>query len=392
MGALAEHDTFPPFLPEPRSSALLKFQPRLGFVYTLPGERTVIRGGSGKYFPEMDDTPNRVMSFATQVASVTVPNDGRPDFAANPFNGPPPTFAEASRGIGQSPAIMNPDLRSPYSWQSAVGIQRQIGGSMAIEADFVHTGGRREHNNRNANLSYDPATGVNYPFSDLSRRPYPDWSAVTMTYSDGWSNLYSLQTAFTKRLSGRWQLSANYTLSWLKNATGAPTGPCFIAGALGPCPEGFRAAPDLGGEYTLSETDQRHRAVVNGIWQLPYAFQLSGLYFFGSGERYSPSYGANLRNTGPGGAGRLRLDGSLVPRNDFVGDPVHRVDLRVLREFSPYRNIRIDGIVEVFNVLNHANYGSYVTVETSPAYGRPQQNIATAYQPRSFQLGFRMTF
>ena len=38
-------------------------------------------------------------------------------------------------------------------------------------------------------------------------------------------------------------------------------------------------------------------------------------------------YGGDLRLCGQG-CDRLRPDGTLVPRNAFVGDPLHRVDLR----------------------------------------------------------------
>jgi hypothetical protein len=49
-------------------------------------------------------------------------------------------------------------------------------------------------------------------------------------------------------------------------------------------------------------------------------------------------------------------------------------------------------IVEVFNLFNHANYGSYVTQESNSNYGQPSFNRNIAYQPRMLQLGFRFTF
>jgi hypothetical protein len=262
---------------------------------------------------------------------------------------------------------------------------------MSVEADYAYTGVRRDQNSRNQNLSYDPATGVNYPFTDISKRPYPDWGYASTYYTDAWSNYNALQSAFTKRFSNRWQASATYTLSVLRDASGAPTGPCVVSGVISPCPVGFKVAPDLGGEYTLAANDQRHRAVFNGIWQLPYGLQLSGLYFFGSGLRYATAFGADLRNTG-GTSGRLRPDGTIVPRNNLTGQPLHRVDLRALRQFPIHGSLRIDGIFEVFNLFNHPNYGSYVTSESSRNYGRPQQNTNVAYQPRMLQLGFRLTF
>jgi hypothetical protein len=159
-------------------------------------------------------------------------------------------------------------------------------------------------------------------------------------------------------------------------------------------------APDLGGVYSLGPTDQRHRAVINGIWDLRYGFQLSGLYFFGSGERYRTFWGSDVRDVGGLASGsspatgehRLRPDGTLIPRNRFVGKPVHRVDLRLQRRFPLGGRAGIDGIVELFNVFNHANYGSYVNDEASRNYGQPQQNVALAYQPRILQLGFRFAF
>jgi hypothetical protein len=52
----------------------------------------------------------------------------------------------------------------------------------------------------------------------------------------------------------------------------------------------------------------------------------------------------------------------------------------------------VDGIVEVFNVFNHANFGSYTIREDNRNYGTPSQNSNVAYSPRSLQLGFRIAF
>jgi hypothetical protein len=52
----------------------------------------------------------------------------------------------------------------------------------------------------------------------------------------------------------------------------------------------------------------------------------------------------------------------------------------------------IDGYVEVFNLLNRANYGTYNIVETSPTFGQPIVNQNLSYAPRTLQLGFRLIF
>jgi hypothetical protein len=141
--------------------------------------------------------------------------------------------------------------------------------------------------------------------------------------------------------------------------------------------------------------DQRHRAVLNGLWEVGGGVQLSGIYFFGSGERFVTITGVDRRGEGGGGMApnlRLRADGSIIPRNDIVGEPIHRVDMRVQKRLPIAGRLSIDGILEVFNLLNHANYGSYVINESSPEYGKPAFNGNVAYQPRMMQLGFRVAF
>ena len=138
--------------------------------------------------------------------------------------------------------------------------------------------------------------------------------------------------------------------------------------------------------------DQRHRATFNGIWDLGHGFQASGLYFFGSGLRYATNYGGDLRQMGVGSTGRLRPDGTIVPRNDFVGQPVQRVDVRFQKRIPIRGRLAVDAIVEVFNLFNHTNYGTYTTAESSPAYGQPSSNKLQPFQPRMGQFAFRLAF
>ena len=70
----------------------------------------------------------------------------------------------------------------------------------------------------------------------------------------------------------------------------------------------------------------------------------------------------------------------------------HRLDVRLTRRFKLGGQRSADGILETYNLFNHANYGSYTTAESNPRYGQPTQNTALAYQPRMVQLGFRIGF
>jgi hypothetical protein len=101
--------------------------------------------------------------------------------------------------------------------------------------------------------------------------------------------------------------------------------------------------------------------------------------------------GQDLRDLGAGPQ-RFRRDGTIISRNDFVGDPIHRVDLRLQQRFRLGGRVSADGMLELFNAFDRANYGSYVLDESSAAFLDPAQNSNLAYAPRTVQLGFRLSF
>jgi hypothetical protein len=393
VNAWANDIAAPPLLESGRPTDFTNFGPRLGFAYTV-NPQTVVRGGWGLYY---GDTYSNMLAFAksfVNIAFIQVPNDGRPDFAANPFNGPVPNYDQAvarfcsvngnASGCIRRAALELPPYPSaarwPLSYQSSIGFQRQIGSTMAFEADYVNTKGRNEKVIQdNINLSFNPATGVNYPFSDISRRPLPEWGTIGMTPFLGYSDYHALQTAFTKRFARRWQASATYTLGQLKDSEGPPLSGFEIVS--------IPVASDLGGDYTLAATDQRHRAVFNGIWEIGYGLQVSGLYFYGSGQRMLTTAGGDRRDTSISG-GRLRADGTISPRNNLVGDPIHRTDVRIQKKFRLGSRLALDGMVEVFNIFNRANYSAYTTQESNSLYGRPSAHQGV----RRLQLGFRAAF
>jgi hypothetical protein len=385
--------------------------PRLGFAYSTNDKKTVWRGGWGVYYigPKDQWSHHTPANLSYVIWSATY--DGRANFFADPYGGtgvnfkpvPPGADVLSAQNFLTCPSdpklrcdvagyIASSDNKVPYSYQTSFGLQRQIGDSMSVQADYQWNAGRREQYNQNTNLTFDPVTGANLPFSVLANRPWPDLGITLQTFSSGKSNYHALETAFTRRLSKRWQMSATYTLSKFTDYWPPPYS--------GTTPVTFKVQPDMGDSWYPALGDQRHRAVVNGIWELPYDFQFSGLYFFGSGQAFTASYGADLRDSG-NFSFLLRPDGTIVDRvkagrlsdhTGTYGDPIHRVDIRLLRRFKLGGRSNVELSAEVFNLFNHANYGNYVTAEVSPLYGQPQQNFNVAYLPRMLQLGFRVAF
>src|SRR5882762_711961 len=77
-----------PWMKADRPQDANNVQPRLGFAYSL-NDKTVIRGGSGKYYADVVASNWTMSSRSLSVAFLQFPNDGRADFAANPLNGAP---------------------------------------------------------------------------------------------------------------------------------------------------------------------------------------------------------------------------------------------------------------------------------------------------------------
>jgi hypothetical protein len=402
---------FLPIMLADRPQNTKNIQPRFGFAFQL-NPATVLRGGVGKYYGEM--LSRTYPGESKTVALVEVANDGRPDFAANPFNGPPPTFEQAKATAcsapeqaanfaswkarnyaGNPPCLLlaSGEVNPPAgtynvnnSWQSSVGFQRLFGTSMEIESDYVYTrGGNEGWGHLNLNIAFDPTTGVNYPYTDRSKLPYPEFGILAMTLQNGRSAYHGVITSFTKRMSHHWQASGTYTLAGFWNAVGAP-----FMGVPGSTPVEvtFPLAQDLKGEWGLAEGDQRHRVVLNGIWQVGRGFQVSGIHYASAGDRSATSYGSDLRNLGAGSVERQRLrpDGSIVARNAFTQPARNRTNVRVQQKISLPSRVSIDLMAEAFNVFNRPNW-TITTQEQSPQYLK-----RTAGENRTMQFGFRVTF
>jgi len=101
-------------------------------------------------------------------------------------------------------------------------VQRQIGAEIAVEANYVFTGQRREEVDYNMNLTYDPAAGDTSRSASSPRARIRDWGFVNGEFMQGWSNYHGLETSFTKRFSHHYQLAATYTLAQLHDSIGDP--------------------------------------------------------------------------------------------------------------------------------------------------------------------------
>lgn len=410
VGGFADEVILPPIRLTKTPLDKNNIAPRLGFAYTL-NQKTVIRGGYGVFHADPGDGFGFATRWFAQQAAVRVLNDGRPDFAANPFNGPLPTYEQAlaqfcvtqrrpaciRRSFAALGQILGSDAVTPLSYQGSLGFQRQIGDTVGITADYTFSLSRNQVVAfPNLNLAFDPTTGANYAATDFTKRPYPDYDLVPVQRTVGKNDYHGFQTQITKRFSRRWQAQATYLLSGQWDYQIAPVAPgcryawTIAASGAPACDVPITLASDYRDERYLSGA-QRHRATANAIWDAGRGFQVSGSYLVGDQGKVTPVSGIDVRNTGLVGGGRLRPNGTFIARNSFNLPAIQRLDVRLQQRVHVGR-ISLDGILEVFNVFNHRNLGTFVTNEASAVYGTPAPNQNFAFWPRVVQLGFRAAF
>lgn len=389
--------------------------PRGGFTWNVTGNSDfVIRGGSGLYYSINDsNTTFSQQSFnGERILVNSFVNDRLPGFLQDPTRGrTPQDFLSGRYPLPpQAPRVIAHDYRMPYTWQSILGFQKQLGEAMSVEADLTHWKAYNQGNQRDPNLFYDPATGYNRN-PTTAGRPDPKFTQIQWLESRGKADYAALASGFTRRYRNNFQGGITYTLMLFMHDD--TTG--FQYQANNPF--------DPAAEWARSTEFQRQTLRANAIYRLPYDFSVAGAYLYGSGNYYSTTVSLNPF----GHTGTLRLNSGnpitiaesvavrpgsqdlvpvrdrveapgvigrneIVPRNALRGLPLHKVDLRITKDVRLPGGMKLTGIAEVFNLFNHANYGAYNAQVNSPTFGQPRQNMVNSYLPRVWQFAFKMAF
>jgi hypothetical protein len=408
--------------------------PRAGFTYNVGGSNDlVIRGGSGLYYT----TPVSNMTFSPQIYSQMVtaaflpPASGRCAdgslFVTNPACGVT-TYQQAQAvAPAQSPRIISPEYKNPFTWQSSIGFQKQINQVTGFEIDLTHFNQYRDTRTIDPNLFYNPATGYNQnpaAVNGLANRPNRAYTQIAYFVSTGHRDQTQVSMALNRRFKSNFQSGVTYTYMVSMHDDGT----------IGYTAPGQNNQFDyLDGEYATSQEYQKNTLRAYGLYRFPLGISASLSYFYGSGNRFNSAIAAAVY--GKPGTNRLNLtaaggptnpivipatatlangdvidiasrfhgpstinSGDTIPRNALQGLPLHKVDLRLTKDIRLVGSMKLSLIGEVYNLFNHHNYGSYnlnlsaTAAATTALFGQPQQNTGNAYVPRQAQFAFRLGF
>jgi len=339
------------------------FSPRLSFAYSPDEKRkTVLRGGAGIFYDRTGIGPiaDRLRFDGLRLRQVNILNPGHPD----PLSSGSPLAAQPS-------AIFRfaPDLRSPYTLQFSMGVERQLAKSLTLAANYINTHGVKLFRSRD----------VNAPPPPYLQRPDPAVGVSRELESAGRSETHALELLLRGKISRFFNGTVQYTLGRAYNNTGGIN--ARLANNY-----------DLTGEWSRADFDERHRFNILGAFKAGDWINLGMTVALTSGRPYSLTTG---RDDNHDTIANDRPDG--LRRNSLQGPGAATLDLRWSKEFylkaakkgkkreeGPTATVSLSAI----NALNRVNYTGYVGNQSSPFFGLP----VAARPARRVQLNFNISF
>ena len=411
--------------------SLGNFAPRVGFAWDVTGNgHTAVRGGSGLYY-DTDGPYNSSLGVALQAPPFVRPVNITG--AGIPF--PTPVFPSGAAGGALSMRTIDYHIKQPKGWTYNVNVQRELGGSWAAMMGYAGSRGYNLVNSIEGNpvVPVVQADGALF-FPAGAPRRNPAWSSIDYRMSDGRSTYNALQASLMKRFSRGYQVQLSYTLSKaMDNADGQLSTDTVTASVYPQNPY------DLNAEWAVASFDARHVFSANATWQLPAfhnhavlgGWQLNGIVSLHTGYPFSPSIQtpnwSRTGNTSTNAEDRPSVTPGTDPNRIITGDPNHwfdasafvlqpqgtigntprnflrgpgfaNTDVSLVKNQALAGNARLQVRLEVFNVLNRANFAA----PTRPVFAGATENEAplatagqilrTANSSRQVQLGVKMLF
>jgi hypothetical protein len=271
--------------------------PRVGLAWGIgKGARpsTVLRAGFGVFYDRFGQggllQAERLNGINQQ--QYVVPN---PDFF--PTIPPVSAFANSTQTNLPTKYQIDPNLRAPYTVQSAVGLERQVTKTATVAVTYLNAHGVHQllTNDINAPLPgsgydpFDPTSGVR-PFGNAAGNIY-QYETV------GYFNQNQVVATFNVRRGTRLSVNGWYTLNYANGNTSSPMNPYNIAEDYG------RAAFDV-----------RHRFFLIGSLTFPHGFRLNPFLMASSGGPFNITVGRDLFGTSRfNGRPALVTDGATGP-------------------------------------------------------------------------------
>jgi hypothetical protein len=394
------------------------FAPRVGAAWALRPD-TVVRGGFGLFYDlGYSDISNAMIAFPyvqqKVIFGTSFPLTGG-DAAPPPYTTDPPAAVMA---------VVDPNHSTPRTYQWNVAVERAVGSHGALA------------------ITYLGAEGRDLMRKDVYIAPSPSFNGEFDLLSNGGRSSYkALQLQYQHRLSRGLQALASYT--WGKslddvssdvNYQNVPPSHSSSSTEWGPSDYDIRHTFSGAVSYDIPGPSDGSMKKLVEDWSIdsivyarsappvnvvtgknPFGGALSGA---SSVQRPNVVSGVPFyldQSSAPGGQvinpaafSIPTSDQGDLGRNALRGFGAFQWDMTVRRQFRVTSGFSFQARVDIFNVLNHANFGSPVNYLSSPQFGQATQmlnsslgsggqsgGLSPLYQiggPRSVQLALKLQF
>jgi len=379
------------------------FAPRVGLAYQIsqnPDWETILRGGVGIFYDLATSEVGNLIYGTYPFGAQSHIFGGT--FPFSPAMAAPPAITTANLAASGSLSAFDPNLRSPYTLQWNVAFEQALGKQQTISASYIGASGRLLLQTANVFV------------------PNPSFASVQLLANAGSSSYNALQIQFQRRLSRGFQVLSSYSWSHsidtgsagsiaspsnlLIPSSSANRGPSdfdirnsFSAGVTYdvPAPKTNAFVSSIVRGWSLQNVVQVHSAPPVDVSDVAF-FQFNNgtlgdirpdlvsgqlLYLFGSnypgGKAFNPAaftdppFDPNTFNP---------LRQGTTPRNILRGFGAAQWDLGVHRDFPIRESLKLQFRAEMFNVLNHPNFGPPSGAFVSPTFGGPLPGFGVSSQ------------
>ncbi|HEX4487510.1 MAG TPA: carboxypeptidase regulatory-like domain-containing protein [Terriglobales bacterium] len=437
------------------------FSPRVGLAYSLGNEHPlIIRAGYGLFYTRIPQiyTSSIESDNGLSGTHIFLNNTNSTDRQIFPqYPNPLVSCAITAASCIAPPEILShvqsdisafsSDFKTPRVEQASLTMEREMAHRFAVGVSYLYVHGEHLIRARDENLP--PPTEVQYPVYDatgtnflgtyynvdsfstwqMSRsftcpfppcinpleRPIPQLGAINVFESAASSVYHGLTVSIHRRMTNGIYFRLAYTYGKaIDDGQDA-----LVAGKPATVQNSYATSDERG----LSVVDQRNRLALSWV-TIPRPFdreharlgkifnnwKLSGIVTYGSGRPVDARITGDAN--GDDNSGNDRLPG--VRRNSFLGPDYATTDMRVTRRLLARDRLKLDLIVESFNLLNRDNQRVQITdngfqnsagnfvqsdntigIRTFPAEYRTTTNFlhaTDAYAARQMEVALKLLF